>query len=138
MKILTKLYLYLNAAAYWAFTVFSFIMPNRLSELIGINLTSPIAVSDFRAVYGEFCLGAGILAVLGTYKEKWSSYAVFSMALFSAGLLQGRLLTIFTHGFTPSLYNTSSMVAEIVAIVLGLYLLIESDIRGTDLKRREA
>ncbi|EPG73417.1 PF14248 domain protein [Leptospira fainei serovar Hurstbridge str. BUT 6] len=122
LTLISKGYLFLNLAVYFAFAVSFFIAPTTLANQIGFSIHSTAALADFRAMYGGLCLGIGILILLGILRQK-TRIAAIQISVFTAGgLLLGRLVTLLLDG-SGNEYIYISMLTEVFGVALGFFLL---------------
>ncbi|EQA44444.1 PF14248 domain protein [Leptospira broomii serovar Hurstbridge str. 5399] len=122
LTLISKVYLLLNLAVFFAFAVGFFIAPTMLADQIGFSIHSTAALADFRAMYGGLCLGIGILILLGILQTKTRIAAIQISVLTAGGLLLGRLITLILDG-PGNEYIYISMLTEVFGIALGFFLL---------------
>lgn len=127
MKILRKdqlcfILLLLNALVYLAFGPAFVFWPESFAALLGINLTSPTALADFRAMYGGLPFGVGFLFVGALYRKIWVTPALVVIAATSGSLMCSRIYSAVVDG-DPKLVIWVFVVMELQSLVLALWIL---------------
>ena len=107
---------YIGAALSVAAGLAGLLYPHRVSATIGLQLPSPLGVSEFRATYGGLFIGAGLaVLILG------SRDAALVLGAAWLGAFMARALSAFVDRST-SKENVAGLMIEAVigtALVLG-------------------
>jgi Domain of unknown function (DUF4345) len=121
----------LNAVVFLAFGAAFLLFPAALAGHVDIELSSPSALADLRAMYGGLSLAVGALFALGLRRADWLAPSVFLVALSSAGLALGRVYSIAVAG-VPSALVLALLATEVVSFVWALlaYRALESAREG--------
>jgi hypothetical protein len=119
----------INAVVYLAFGVALLLFPAALARLVDIELRSPSAFADLRAIYGGLATSVGLLFALGLRREGWFLPSLFLVMASSAGLALGRIYSVAVSG-TPGtlvLIMLATEVGSFVWAALGYRALAASD-----------
>jgi hypothetical protein len=109
----------LNAVVFLAFGAAFLLFPATLAGHFDIELSSPSALADLRAMYGGLPLAVGALFALGLRRTDWLVPTVFLVAASSAGLALGRVYSIAVAG-VPSALVLVLLATELVSFVWAL------------------
>jgi hypothetical protein len=93
----------INAVVYLAFGLGCSLFPIELARFVEIDLGSPSALADFRAIYGGLALSVGALFALGLRRSDWFLPTLFLVAASSGGLALGRLYSMLVSGMPNGL-----------------------------------
>lgn len=119
---LTKIFVAGNALVWIVFGLSFYAAPEAIAGELDIELTSPTALADFRAIYGGAPLGIGIIMALGLWRSTWMKPALMTIVLCTAGLLLGRLITMASPGGVGTIiYLFAAIEAVVVAGSVWLY-----------------
>jgi len=94
---LPRLSLRLAALAFAGFGVALLVRPALIGTL-GIELTSPTAVTEIRAFYGGLELGLALFFALASTREAWLRPALFAQAAVLGGIALARLIGVAIDG----------------------------------------
>ncbi|MBL8911952.1 MAG: DUF4345 family protein [Archangium sp.] len=94
----TPLFLGVNAFLFAGFAAASFAMPTQFASMLDINLTSPTALADFRAVYGGLSLAIAGFCFIGIRQPRVTLSAVWLLTLVMTGLILGRVVSSVVSG----------------------------------------
>ena len=109
----------LNALVFLGFGAGFLLLPATLAGYFDIELSSPSALADMRAMYGGLSLSMGALFVLGLRRDGWLAPTLFLVAASSAGLALGRLYSIAVAG-VPSALVLALLATELVSFAWAL------------------
>lgn len=109
-----------NCAVFVAFGFGLLLFPARFAEWVGIQLTSPSAFADLRAVYGGLSLSVAALFWQGLRNPDWFGPSLFLATASSGGLAAARLYSIAASGM-PNALVLGFLASELAAFALGLY-----------------
>ena len=122
IKQLKKLLIVSNALVFLGFGPAFWFATEDLAGPIGIQLTTPTALADFRAMYGGLSFAVGVFFVMSLKRKAWEPAALFIIAATSFGLLLSRIGSmIATHGgVDPYIFLAATL--ELGSGVLGAIL----------------
>jgi hypothetical protein len=103
-----------NLAVYAAFGLAALFVPRWLASVVGIELSSPSALADFRAIYGGIPLGIGVAMAAGLYRSEWLIPAVALAGVCALEAALARAYSWIASG-TPSALIIAFMCAELLA-----------------------
>lgn len=103
-----------NLAIYVVFGLAALFVPSWLASIFGIELGSPSALADFRAIYGGIPLGVGVFMAAGLYRSEWLSPAVALAGVCALEAALARAYSWIASG-TPSPLIIAFMCAELLA-----------------------
>jgi hypothetical protein len=107
-----------------AFFIFGFwllIAPQALGD-IGVQLTTPSAQVEIRAMYGGFEIGLGVFFLLAAMRPEWFRPALVLQVVSLLGFGGTRLVTLLlTPGADRLLYFFAAL--ELLAVVIGWFAL---------------
>ena len=89
---------WINAAVFLAFGAAFLAAPAQLAGWLDVELGSPSALADVRAMYGGLSLACGLLFVFGLRRESWFMPSLFLVMTTSAGLALGRSYSMLVSG----------------------------------------
>jgi predicted membrane protein len=92
-----------------------------LDYLFGITVSEPNGIHIFRAVMGLY-LALIVFWMMGAFKPKMTTAAIYSLVVFMFGLAAGRALSLVVDGI-PHWLLVVYLVLELIFGALGLYLL---------------
>lgn len=121
MSTLVPLSLYLSALAFGGFGFWLLVWPEAMGRL-GLELTTPAAVTEIRAFYGGLELGCAAFFVLAARRTAWHAPGLLLQATSLGGAALARLAGMVVDGTRDSLVVVL-MSAEAVAAVIALWLL---------------
>lgn len=113
---LARAYLALSAVLYLGVGVAFLAVPELLAPVIELDLSSPVARTDVRAVYGGFDLLLGGVCVWALARDQ-ARIGVAAAALGVGALASGRVVGLAIDGIDP--INVGFLVAELTFVVLG-------------------
>ena len=91
---LAAIYLGVGGLITFGFGVAYLIHSERMARMVGIELRSAGARSDYRAIYGGSQVGLGLFFLWATYHASWRSAGLAALALFALGFGVARLLSL--------------------------------------------
>ena len=121
MPPLIPLSLHLTALAFGGFGAWLLIWPAALGTL-GLELTTPAAVTEVRAFYGGFELGCAAFFVLAARRPAWHEPGLVLQVTSLGGAAIARLAGVVVDG-TRERLMFGLMSAEAVGAAIGLWLL---------------
>jgi hypothetical protein len=130
--IFSRVVLGLIGAIYAYFGAWALISPGDITAMTEVQLTTPTAVTDGRAVYGGLTLGLGFAFLLGAAKLMEVRSAVIVLFLTLLFPVIGRFIGIFyDNGGTDATF--AMMRGEVLFMTLGAFALF-FEVRGTRLR----
>jgi hypothetical protein len=112
----TRAIVLLNALVFVDFGLAFFAKPQALARLLEIELSSPTALADLRAMYGGLALAVGALLCAGSRRAEWLVPSLWLVIATSGGLALGRLYSVLASGVP------SGMIFGFLASELGSLL----------------
>jgi hypothetical protein len=104
--------------------------PAAMSAYVGIELPTPTAATDVRAVYGGLEIGFGIFLLACAFSRTWGLAGLAAAALALAGLAAARVGGIVADG-SPTPITFSLLAGELSGLAIaGGALLYERRARG--------
>lgn len=92
----------LNALVFVDFGLAFLAKPRALARLLEIELSSPTALADLRAMYGGLALAVGALLFAGWRRAEWLAPSLWLVIATSGGLALGRLYSVLASGMPSS------------------------------------
>jgi hypothetical protein len=113
----------LSAVVFLGYGVEALLFPNQLARLVDIQLSSPSALADFRALYSAVPLAIGALLVQGLRDPHWFAPSLFLSSVSLACAAEARLYSIAVSGMPNELVLTF-LALELLGLVwaLSIYL----------------
>jgi hypothetical protein len=112
---LLQVFFVINLLVYGGFAVAGYAIPGSLANWVEIQLPTPMALADFRAMYGGLSLAFAVAIVRAMREESWIRPALWMIAASCLGLAGGRVITWIGTG------ELSPLMAKVLASeLLGL------------------
>jgi hypothetical protein len=96
----TRVILVLNVLLFLGFGLAFLVGPVRMTQTPGVQLPSPTAISDVRAIYGGMELGFAAFLAYCVYRRETST-GLLAATLVLAGTAFGRAVGLIVDGYTP-------------------------------------
>lgn len=112
--------IWLNIPVYLAIGLASLLAPTWVAGLVDIELGSPTALADFRAMYGGLSLGAGATMWIGVGRDSWLQPLLTLVGACAAELALGRAYSWLVAG-TPSTGIVVLLGLELACVGLALW-----------------
>jgi len=109
----------INAVVYLGLGAGFLLFPSPLAGLFDIELRSPSALADLRAVYGGISLAVGGLFVAGLRRESWFAPSLFLAMTSAAALAFSRIYSSAVSGM-PGTLVLAFLGLELLAFVWAL------------------
>ena len=87
-----------TAVIFLGFGLFSYYNPEGLMALAEIDLESPSAFIEIRAIYGGMNFGLGALLLFSAWKEKCVRLGLLSSSVILGSIALGRILGLWVDG----------------------------------------
>ncbi|HLD64925.1 MAG TPA: DUF4345 family protein [Pseudomonas sp.] len=110
-----RILLALQALALVGLGLAYFIRPHEMSNLSGMLLMAPAAITDVRAYYGGLQIGLGVFLLLAMSRLELVRAALMLLVLVYAGLALGRLGGLWLDGGTQQTFNLYALLIELVS-----------------------
>jgi hypothetical protein len=110
---LNRALLLLAAASFLYVGISGLLSPVSLTEPIDLEMRGPSAVNEIRANYGGMHLAIGLLFLAGALVARARRPATILLAVFAAGLVFGRIVSIVVDG-VPGLFVLPTAASRIV------------------------
>jgi len=114
----------LSAIVFSGFGVAFLLFPLFMASVVGIELSTPSAVIDFRATYGGLEIGLAVFFAICAFKESWIRHGLVAQAASLGGFAFGRIVGLILDG-TPQPIIYYLLFAECAGCVLGLFALVK-------------
>lgn len=128
MKV-AKVYLLLNAIMWLPYGIACFFNPAMLTDLTGITMTSSIAITEIRAMYGGVQTAIGILCLIGFLKASMMRPALATLAFVLAGLAVSRSIGLLIDS-SGSEYIYGAVGFEITTAVMSWILFLKQPLES--------
>jgi hypothetical protein len=125
----TPLVLGLAGIAFLAVGVMSLVTPAAGMAPFGMALPTPSAVNEIRANYGGMHLAMGAFYLWAAARPAWRRAALLVLALFTGGLVVGRLVSLAADG-APNAFVWRLLVVEAAGAAAAAVLLRRTPPRG--------
>ena len=80
-----------GSAVTFGFGVAYLVASRRMARMVGIDVPSPGARADYRAIYGGAQIAMGVFFALAAWRPAWREPGLAALALFAAGFGVARL-----------------------------------------------
>ncbi|MEE2674579.1 MAG: DUF4345 family protein [Myxococcota bacterium] len=118
----TKVFLGLNALLFIGYGLACLASPSLVAESTGMVLTSGVASTEVRAMYGGLQTAIGLLALLGILRPGTQAAVLLALGFLFVGLASGRMLGILIDP-EPGIYNIGAVAFEALFGVFAVMLL---------------
>jgi hypothetical protein len=116
---LARFSLFITILIFLGIGFFCLFAPIEASSLVDIPLSTPSAITDFRANYGGCVIGIGLFFVYCYLKPDYIRLGLILQLLSFSGFVFGRILGIILDGI-PKPILIYFLVAEILLIILAV------------------
>jgi len=116
-----KWFMLASAAAFFYFGFGFLLFPTSFCATLDIQLNSPTAITDIRAIYGGFEIGVGIFICFCTRNPLFHRPGLLAVACTVGGFGAGRLFGIVVDGSTVPLM-VGFAILEITVTIIALFL----------------
>lgn len=110
-----RILLALQALALVGLGLAYFIRPHEMSNLSGMLLMAPAAITDVRAYYGGLQIGLGVFLLLAMSRLELVRAALMLLVLVYAGLALGRIGGLWLDGGIQQTFNLYALLIELVS-----------------------
>lgn len=119
---ITRIYLALVAAAFFAFGGWSLVDPIGMTSSLEVMVSGANGAYEMAGIYGGVSLGAAVLNLAGAALPRMSRPALWFNAAYMGGYLFARAAAYFIHGAPTSAYIPFIAFEAVVCFgaVLGL------------------
>lgn len=97
--------------------------PQAAMRGVDLLLHSVSAVNEVRANYGGMQIGMGLFFLAGAWRPRLTRPALLALALFTGGLVAGRLISMALDGLPNSMVLALLLLEVVAASVALLFLL---------------
>lgn len=118
-----QLFLLLQALALMALGLAYFIQPHEMTNLSGMLLMEPAAITDVRAYYGGLQMGLGMFLLLACRQPALLRGALTLLVLLYCALALARLGGLWLDGGLQQTFNLTALLFELVSAALAMLLL---------------
>jgi len=118
----TQFFLLLMGLGFIAFGVHSLFDPSTWTKNMGVETINADGIFELRSIYGGTSIGAGILLLLASFKEKYTRPALFFIVAYMGGYALARLAAVGLDGL-PSNKLLVFWGIEIVCALIAILLL---------------
>ncbi|MGH0035803.1 MAG: DUF4345 domain-containing protein [Myxococcota bacterium] len=108
----------LSGGVFGGIGLFFLLYPSWVT-LVDLELPTPAAASDVRALFGGLELGVGVFLVWAAFWPGWLRAGLLAQLLAFGGLVLGRVLSFALDGW-PGLVSLGLLAGELVGLGLGL------------------
>jgi hypothetical protein len=135
MATFTKAFIALNVLVFVGFGLSYIIAPQYFAAPVEIEVRTPTALADFRAIYGGLSLSVGLFFALGLFRPAMVLPALWLIAGSSLALALSRVYSTLASGVPgPQIFLFTGL--ELVAFAIGAWLYArESRAAGAALRR---
>ena len=112
----TRAIVLINALVFVDFGAAFIVKPQGLARLLDIELGSPSALADLRAVYGGLSLAVGIALFIGLRRAASLAPSLVLVIATSAGLAFGRVYSMLASGM-PSPVVLGFLATEVASLL---------------------
>ena len=98
--------------------------PENVANGLGMALTTPTAIIDFRATYGGFLLSLGFFFVYCLFNKTFLRVGLILQAVSLSGFALGRIVGLVLDGM-PKMILIYFLIAEIVGAFLAVYAFLK-------------
>lgn len=119
---LAKFSIVVSALVFCGIGLACLFFPVQTASIVDIELNNVTATVDFRANYGGFAFGLGIIFIIAIFKSEFVRPALFVQALSFAGFALGRVVGILLDGM-PKMIIVYFLVLEIIGVIVAVYCL---------------
>ncbi|MAR90334.1 MAG: DUF4345 domain-containing protein [Pseudomonadota bacterium] len=119
---LIKGFLLLNAVAWLFYGIYCLLQPALLTELTGMQITTPTAVTEVRAMYGGVQMAIGVVCLLALFNPGLLRPALVMLTFVMAGLALARTLGLLLDGSTTGYVLGAIAFEAVFAGLSGLCL----------------
>lgn len=121
-----RIYLLVQALLLLGLGVLYFVRPEEMSNLSGMLLMAPAAITDVRAYYGGLQMGLGVFLLLAVRQGELQRAALTLLVLLYSALALARIGGLWLEGGLQQTFNLAAMLFEGVSAALGYWLLRQS------------
>ena len=126
---LAKWFLLFNFVIWLPYGIACLINPEMLSGLAGVNMTSPTAITEIRAMYGGVQSAVGVICLFGLLKESMMRPALAMLSFVFAGVAAARVFGLVIDS-SGSAYTYGAICFEIFGTVASVFLLLKQPIES--------
>ena len=94
MRVFAVVVLALGAAVTFGFGVAYLVASRPMARMVGVEISSPSARADYRAIYGGAQVALGVFFALAAWRPAWREPGLAALALFAAGFGVVRLASL--------------------------------------------
>ncbi len=120
---LTQLFLLVQTLALMGLGLAYFIQPHEMTNLSGMLLMEPAAITDVRAYYGGLQMGLGVFLLLACRQVELLRGALTLLVLLYCALALARLGGLWLDGGLQQSFNFAALLFELVSAALAMVLL---------------
>lgn len=117
-----SLFLLVVGISFWLTSAAGLILPQFLTDMVGMNLVESATFSEIRSNYGGMHMMLGGFILWAALSKKQQSVALLLTALFTGGYVFGRMISLVIDGL-PNLFVYAVTVGELVAASFALFFL---------------
>ena len=118
-----RILLALQALALVGLGLAYFIRPHEMTNLSGMLLMAPAAITDVRAYYGGLQIGLGVFLLLAMSRLELARAALMLLVMIYAALALSRVGGLWLDGGTEQTFNLTALLIEAVSLVLAFLAL---------------
>lgn len=117
---LVRLYLFLVAAMFAAFGIYTFADPIGMAAGLGVDVSGPNGAYELRGIYGGVSLAAAVLCAAGALREGLRRPALWFLVTYMGGYVFARAAALLlgpppTSGFLPFVAFETTCLALAIA-----------------------
>ena len=120
---MTQVFLLVQALALMVLGLAYFIQPHEMTNISGMLLMAPAAITDVRAYYGGLQLGLAAYLLLALARFDLLRPALSLLVLLYATLALARMAGLWLDGGAQQTFNLYAMLFEIVSAGLAFWCL---------------
>jgi hypothetical protein len=100
-----------------------FVRPMEMTNLSGMLLMAPAAITDVRAYYGGLQIGLGVYLLMALSRVDQARAALTLLVLLYSALALARIGGLWLDGGAQQTFNLSALLIEVVSVGLCFYAL---------------
>ena len=120
---MTQVFLLVQALALMVLGLAYFIQPHEMTNISGMLLMAPAAITDVRAYYGGLQMGLGMFLLLACRQLELLRGARTLLVLLYCALALARLGGLWLDGGLQQTFNLVALLFELVSAALAMLLL---------------
>lgn len=122
MSMISRIYLFIVSALYFALAIWCSMAPTVTSQKVGFSLQPGTGQSEFLTVYGGLEFGMALTFLISLIRKNTIAYGVIACVLLHGSLVVFRTISFFSFAnISPFIYRLA--IGEWVIAILGVAVL---------------